>query len=72
MRGNIDLIYARMEWLNYHHLYYFWVVAHEGSIAGATRKLHLTQPTISSQLRQLEDSFGEKLFEKSGRGLVLT
>jgi LysR family transcriptional activator of nhaA len=61
-----------MEWLNYHHLHYFWVVAHEGSIAGATRKLHLTQPTISAQLRQLEDSLGEKLFEKSGRGLALT
>jgi LysR family transcriptional activator of nhaA len=61
-----------VEWLNYHHLYYFWVVAQEGSIAGATRKLHLTQPTISAQLRQLEDSFGEKLFEKSGRGLALT
>jgi LysR family transcriptional regulator, transcriptional activator of nhaA len=61
-----------MAWLNYHHLYYFWVVAHEGSIAGATRKLHLTQPTISSQLRQLDESLGEKLFEKSGRGLVLT
>jgi LysR family transcriptional activator of nhaA len=61
-----------MEWLNYHHLHYFWVVAHEGSIAGATRKLHLTQPTISAQLRQLEESLGEKLFEKSGRGLALT
>lgn len=61
-----------MEWLNYHHLHYFWVVAHEGSIAGATRKLHLTQPTISAQLRQLEESIGEKLFEKSGRGLALT
>ena len=61
-----------MEWLNYHHLYYFWVVAREGSIAKATNKLHLTQPTISAQLRQLEESLGEKLFEKSGRGLVLT
>ena len=60
------------EWLNYHHLYYFWVVAREGSIAAATRKLHLTQPTISAQLRQLEESLGEKLFAKSGRGLVLT
>lgn len=61
-----------MEWLNYHHLLYFWVVAREGSIAAATRKLHLTQPTISSQLRQLEESLGEKLLEKSGRGLILT
>jgi len=61
-----------MEWLNYHHLLYFWVVAREGSISGATRKLNLTQPTISAQLRQLEESLGEKLFEKAGRGLVLT
>ena len=61
-----------MEWLNYHHLLYFWVVAHEGSIAAATKKLNLTQPTISAQLRLLEDSLGEKLFEKSGRGLRLT
>jgi LysR family transcriptional regulator, transcriptional activator of nhaA len=61
-----------VEWLNYHHLLYFWVVAHEGSIAAATRKLHLTQPTISAQLRLLEESLGEKLFEKSGRSLVLT
>ncbi|HEX2061668.1 MAG TPA: transcriptional activator NhaR [Thermoanaerobaculia bacterium] len=61
-----------VEWLNYHHLLYFWVVAREGSIAAATRKLHLTQPTISAQLKQLEESLGEKLFEKSGRGLVLT
>ena len=61
-----------MEWLNYHHLLYFWTVAHEGSIAAATRKLNLTQPTISAQLRLLEESLGEKLFEKSGRSLVLT
>jgi LysR family transcriptional regulator, transcriptional activator of nhaA len=61
-----------MEWLNYHHLFYFWVVAREGSIAAATRKLNLTQPTISAQLRLLEGSIGERLFEKSGRGLVLT
>ena len=61
-----------MEWLNYHHLLYFWVVAREGSIAAATRKLNLTQPTISAQLRLLEESLGEKLLEKSGRSLVMT
>ncbi|HEY0671230.1 MAG TPA: transcriptional activator NhaR [Longimicrobiales bacterium] len=58
--------------INYHHLRYFWVVAHEGTITGATRHLHLTQPAISAQLRKLERSLGEKLFEKSGRNLVLT
>jgi LysR family transcriptional regulator, transcriptional activator of nhaA len=61
-----------MEWLNYHHLYYFWVVAREGSIVRATRVLNLTQPTISAQLRLLEESLGEKLFAKRGRGLALT
>ena len=61
-----------MDWLNYHHLLYFWTVAREGSIARATEVLNLTQPTISAQLRLLEESLGEKLFEKSGRNLVLT
>lgn len=61
-----------MDSLNYHHLLYFWVVAREGSIARATEKLRLTQPTISAQLRLLERSLGSKLFERRGRGLVLT
>jgi LysR family transcriptional regulator, transcriptional activator of nhaA len=61
-----------LEWLNYHHLFYFWVVAREGSIAAATKTLNLTQPTISAQLKLLEESLGEKLFEKAGRGLELT
>lgn len=61
-----------MEWLNYHHLLYFWVVAREGSIAKASEQLRLAQPTISGQLRALEQSLGEKLFARSGRGLKLT
>jgi LysR family transcriptional activator of nhaA len=61
-----------MEWLNYHHLLYFWVVAREGSITKATEVLNLTQPTISAQLHTLEESLGEKLFRKKGRGLALT
>lgn len=61
-----------MEWLNYHHLLYFWTVAKEGSIARACEKLMLAQPTISGQLRALEKSVGDKLFARSGRGLVLT
>lgn len=61
-----------MEWLNYHHLLYFWTVAKEGSIAKACDKLLLAQPTISGQLRQLEESIGEKLFRRAGRGLALT
>lgn len=61
-----------MDWLNYHHLYYFWLVAREGSIARAARLLHLAHPTISKQLHQLESSFDEKLFDRAGRNLVLT
>lgn len=58
--------------LNYQHLHYFWVVAREGSIARATVVLHLTQPTISTQLKTLERSLGTPLFERRGRNLVLT
>lgn len=61
-----------MEWLNYHHLLYFWVVAREGSIARACEELHLAQPTISGQLRALEENLGEKLFTRAGRRLVPT
>jgi LysR family transcriptional activator of nhaA len=61
-----------MEWLNYHHLLYFWTVARQGSIAKACKSLNLAQPTISGQLRLLESTLGEKLFTKSGRGLALT
>ncbi len=61
-----------MEWLNYHHLLYFWAVAREGSIAAATQVLQLTQPTISAQVRALEKSLGEKLFTRVGRNLQLT
>ncbi len=61
-----------MDWLNYHHLHYFWVVAREGSVRRASELLHLTPATISIQLRDLERSLGAKLFQKSGRGLALT
>jgi LysR family transcriptional activator of nhaA len=61
-----------MQWLNYHHLLYFWTVAREGSVTRACEKLHLSQPTISAQLRQLEKSLGAKLFERQGRRLSLT
>ena len=61
-----------MEWLNYHHLLYFWMVAREGTIQRASVKLHIGQPAISTQLRSLEESLGHKLFQKSGRTLQLT
>lgn len=61
-----------MEWLNYHHLLYFWTVARTGSIARACEELRLAQPTISGQIGALEEALGEKLFIRQGRGLVLT
>lgn len=61
-----------MAWLNYHHLLYFWTVARTGTIASASKELHLSQPTISTQLKTLEASLGQKLFQRSGRRLVLT
>ena len=61
-----------MEWLNYHHLLYFWAVAREGSVTRASQQLRLAQPTVSGQLKSLEDALGEKLFERTGRQLVLT
>jgi LysR family transcriptional regulator, transcriptional activator of nhaA len=60
------------DWLNYHHLLYFWMVAKEGSVTRACEKLHLAQPTISGQLKKLESALGEKLYERVGRDLVLT
>lgn len=61
-----------MEWLNYHHLMYFWVTAREGSMARAAAKLHVSPATLSVQIRELERSLGRQLFRKSGRGLALT
>jgi LysR family transcriptional activator of nhaA len=61
-----------MEWLNYHHLLYFWVVAREGSIVKASQELGLAHPTISGQIHRLEEVLGEKLFTRTGRHLALT
>jgi LysR family transcriptional activator of nhaA len=61
-----------LAWLNYHHLHYFWTVAREGGVSRAAEKLRLSQPTISAQLRLLEESLGEKLLRRQGRTLVLT
>jgi LysR family transcriptional regulator, transcriptional activator of nhaA len=61
-----------MEWLNYHHLLYFWTVSRLGGVARASEDLRLSQATVSAQLKSLEAALGEKLFRKSGRHLVLT
>lgn len=61
-----------MDWLNYHHLRYFWVVAKEGSLKRAAEKLHVSQPSISEQIKELEEALGVPLFQRSGRANVLT
>jgi len=61
-----------MQWLNYHHLFYFWLVVREGGVSRACKKLRLAQPTVSAQLRSLEEQLGERLFERRGRRLILT
>jgi LysR family transcriptional regulator, transcriptional activator of nhaA len=61
-----------VEWLNYHHLRYFWTVARKGGVRKAADELHVSQPSISAQLRLLEESLGQKLFRRGGRNLVLT
>ena len=61
-----------MEWLNYHHLRYFWVVAKEGSLALAAERLRVSQPSISGQIRELEGALEQRLFKKAGRKNVLT
>jgi LysR family transcriptional activator of nhaA len=61
-----------MKWLNYNHLYYFWIVAREGGIARAAEELMLSQPTISVQIKELETAVGQRLFDRVGRGLQLT
>ena len=61
-----------MEWLNYHHLLYFYTVAREGSVTKASQVLRLAQPTLSGQIRKLEEAFDEKLFLREGRNLALT
>jgi LysR family transcriptional activator of nhaA len=61
-----------MEFLNYHHLRYFWTVAREGGLTRAAAKLHVSQPTISAQIQALEGMLGEKLFRRKGRNLAIT
>jgi LysR family transcriptional activator of nhaA len=61
-----------MEWLNYHHLLYFWTVVREGGVSKAATKLRLSQPTISAQVRMLEEGLGERLLQRQGRTVALT
>jgi LysR family transcriptional activator of nhaA len=61
-----------MKWMNYNHLYYFWVVGREGGVVRASEELMVSQPTISNQLKELEKALGHRLFDRAGRGRTLT
>jgi LysR family transcriptional activator of nhaA len=61
-----------VDWLNYHHLFYFSAIVQHGGVAAAARHLRLTHSTLSAQLRALEEHFGAPLFERRGKRLVLT
>ena len=61
-----------MEWMNYHHLLYFWQVAREGGLSRACVQLRLAPSTVSKQIHELEDVLGHALFTRVGRRLVLT
>lgn len=61
-----------MAHINYHHLRYFWVIANESSLTRAAERLHVSQSALSIQVRKLEDSLGQRLFDRENRRLVLT
>jgi LysR family transcriptional activator of nhaA len=62
----------KLQDLNFLHLFYFWMVVRGGGISAACEQLHVTQPTISTQIRKLEKSLGHQLFDRSGRELKLS
>lgn len=57
---------------NYRHLYYFWMVAKEGSMSHAAARLDMAVQTVSAQVRELERDLGCQLLRPAGRGLALT
>lgn len=61
-----------MQDLNFQHLYYFWMIVREGTVTAASRRVHRSQPTLTAQIRALEEQLGESLFERQGRHLVPT
>jgi len=58
--------------LNFHHLRYFHMVAHEGNLTRAAQRLNVSQSAVSTQIRLLEERLGHPLFERRGRALILT
>ncbi len=56
-----------MDWLNYHHLYYFWILKQEGSFTKAAQRLNITQSSVSEQISALEERCGVPLIDRSHR-----
>jgi len=69
---NMNSAFENPEWLNYHHLRHFWMIAKHGSMTRAAEKLKISQSTLSEQLAELEDWLGQELFERRGKQLDLT
>lgn len=61
-----------MKALNFNHLRYFWLVAHEGSLTRAAERMNLSQSALSVQIQKLEHQVGHPLFERLGKKLILT
>ncbi len=61
-----------MTTINFHHLRYFWAVAHDGNLTRAAERLHVSASAVSVQIQKLEEQLGHKLFERRGRRLFLT
>ena len=61
-----------MQWMNLHHLKYFLVIAEEGSLTAASKKLLVGQPALSAQLKQFEEWLGFPLFKREGKRLIIT
>ena len=55
------------KWLNYHHLYYFWLLSKEGSFTKVAEKLAIAQSAVSGQINQLEESLGMSLIDRSNK-----
>ena len=53
------------QWLNYHHLRHFWMIARHRSVTRAAAALNISQSTLSEQLSELEDWLGQPLFESA-------
>jgi LysR family transcriptional regulator, transcriptional activator of nhaA len=61
-----------MSRINYHHLNYFWHVARVGNLTKVANTLHVSQSSLSIQIKQLEESIGNQLFVRQNRKLSLT